>query len=247
MLRTPELQNLRTPEPALVLPHDPHDHALHLDLRGVDEHRQHRRVGWLESHAAVVAIELLQGDVRPADECNDHFAVLGRFPVLDDDEIAVADLLVDHRVAPDAQDVGFATANQIFGDGDHLVRGDGLDGNSGGDVAEHWQLDRAMPGSRREQFDRTAAVPGSTDEALLLEIGQVLVDRGERRKTETPADFFETRRVAMLLNELLQVVQNLALAFRQWLHEGALPEAYRRRLDTLRKEKAKINLKVRTA
>ncbi len=46
----------------------------------------------------------------------------------------------------------------------------------------------------------------------------MLVHRRERRQAEPAADFLETRRVAVLLNELLQVVENLALAFGEGLH-----------------------------
>ena len=67
--------------------------------------------------------------------------------------------------------------------------------------------------------------------ALLLQVGQVLVDRRERRQAEAPADLLEARRVAVLLDELLQVVEDLALALGQWLQAAG----------TIRKEKAKIN------
>ena len=46
----------------------------------------------------------------------------------------------------------------------------------------------------------------------------MLVDRGERRQIESPADFFQARRVAVLLDEFVEVVQNLALTFRERLH-----------------------------
>jgi hypothetical protein len=40
----------------------------------------------------------------------------------------------------------------------------------------------------------------------------MLVHGGERREAEAAADFLETWRVPVLLNEVLQVVENLALA-----------------------------------
>jgi hypothetical protein len=46
----------------------------------------------------------------------------------------------------------------------------------------------------------------------------VLVNGRERRKAEPSSDFLETRRVAMLLNEFLEVVQDLSLTLRKWLH-----------------------------
>ena len=68
-------------------------------------------------------------------------------------------------------------------------------------------------------LDRAAAIPGALDEALFLQIRQVLVHRGERRQAEAPADFFEARRVAVLLDELVQVVENFPLPFRERKHQ----------------------------
>ena len=98
------------------------------------------------------------------------------------------------------------------------VPGDGLDRHAGGDVAEQRQLDRAAAGAAGQQLHRAAAVPGALDEPLLLEVGQVLVDRGQRRQAEAAADFLQARRVAVLLDELVEVVENLALAFGERLH-----------------------------
>ncbi len=72
-----------------------------------------------------------------------------------------------------------------------------------------------------QQLHRPAAIPGAADEALLLQVGEVLVNRRERRKRETTADFLETRRVAVLLNELVEVIENLALTFRERLHQAS--------------------------
>ena len=56
------------------------------------------------------------------------------------------------------------------------------------------------------------------DEALLLQIRQVLVDSCERGQPESSTDFFQARGVAVLLDEVVQVIQNLALAFRERKH-----------------------------
>jgi hypothetical protein len=105
----------------------------------------HRRVGRLQPHLPVLAVELLQRDVGAAEQRDHHLAVVGRLPILDDDEVAVADLLVDHRVALDPQDVRVALADQRFGHGDRLVARDGLDGTAGRDVPEQRQLDARPP------------------------------------------------------------------------------------------------------
>ena len=49
----------------------------------------------------------------------------------------------------------------------------------------------------------------------------MLVNRRQRRQAEPPADFFEAWGVFVLLDEILKVVQNLALTFGQWLHRLA--------------------------
>jgi len=43
----------------------------------------------------------------------------------------------------------------------------------------------------------------------------VLVDSCERREIEAPADFLEARGIAVLLDELVQVIENLSLSFRE--------------------------------
>jgi hypothetical protein len=58
----------------------------------------------------------------------------------------------------------------------------------------------------------------------------MFVHRRKRRETEATADFFQARRVTVLLDEVVQVVQNLALAFGEWQHAR-----------TIRKGKAKVN------
>ena len=59
----------------------------------------------------------------------------------------------------------------------------------------------------------------------------MLVDRRERRQAESPPDLLQARRIAVLLDEIVEVVEDLALALRQWQH-GAR---------TIRKGKAKVN------
>jgi hypothetical protein len=50
----------------------------------------------------------------------------------------------------------------------------------------------------------------------------VLVDRGERGEVEAPPDFLEAGRIAMLLDELVEVIQDLALTFREGKHRRLL-------------------------
>src|ERR1035437_5004500 len=231
-------------KPASVLPHHADDDALDLHLIGLGEDGLHGGVGRLQTdHAARVAVELLERHVRPAKQRNHHLAVVGRLAILDHHVVAVADLLVDHRIAAHAQHVGVALADQIFGHRDRLVRRDRLNRQARGDVAEKRKLDGAPAGARRHHLDRPAAVPGPLDEAFFLQVGQMLVHRRERRKAESPSDFFQTWRVAVLLDELVQVVEDLALALGEWKHVR-WPSGESSAL-TIRKRKAKVKISVK--
>ena len=194
---------------------------------------------------ALLAIELLQRDVGAVEQRDHHLAVVGGAAILDDDVVAVADLLVDHRVALDAQDVGVALADEIFGHRDRFAADDRFDRPAGGDIAEQRQFDRAAAEARRDQLDRAAAVPGALDEALFLQVGEVLVDRGERREAEAAADFLEARRVAVLLDEIVEVVEDLPLAFGQWQHGAAL-YAKEKRKSTVRRSRLTFAFRARS-
>src|SRR5437667_6615689 len=205
--------------PGSILPHDAHHDTLHLHLLGIDENRLHRSVGRLQTNlAARVAIKLLERHIRASQQRNHHFPIVGGLAIFDADEIAVADLFVDHRIAANAQHVSVALADEVFGDRDRFVRGDRFDGQARGDKAQKRQLDGAAARPRRHHFHRTTAVPGSLDEAFLLKVRQVFVYRGERREPKATADLLEARRVAVLLDEFIEVIEDLALPFRERKH-----------------------------
>src|SRR4051794_10915617 len=70
---TPRLAPVTSAAPISVLPHHADDDALDLHLIGIDEDRLHRGVGRLQTDlVARVAVELLQRDVRAADQRNHH-------------------------------------------------------------------------------------------------------------------------------------------------------------------------------
>ncbi len=58
----------------------------------------------------------------------------------------------------------------------------------------------------------------------------MFVDRREGGEAELPADFLETRSIAVLLNELVEEIENFPLTFREWQHAR-----------TIDKGKAKVN------
>src|SRR5215467_14692129 len=107
----------------LILSHDADDDTLNLDVLRFDEDRLHRGVGRLQADlAAGIAVQLLQRDVGSPEKRDHHLAVVGRFSIFDHHEVAVANLLVDHRIAANAEDVSVALAGEILGNGDGFVR-----------------------------------------------------------------------------------------------------------------------------
>src|SRR5258705_3628229 len=202
----------------LILPHHTDDNPLHLDMIRIDHQRLHCRIGRLQAHAPVLPIELLQRDIRAAEECDNHFPVVGGFAVLDDDEFAIADVLVNHRIALDAQHIGVALARQRFRNGDGFAAGHRFNRRAGGDEAKKRELERATSCTRRHELDRSAPVPGAANKTFLLQVGQMLVDRRERRQVEATSDFLQAWRIAVVLNELVQVVEDFTLPFREREH-----------------------------
>src|SRR5688500_10230902 len=86
-----------------IFSHDTDDDALHLQLIWVDEEWLHGGVGGLEPDSAILSIQFLESDIGSTEKRHDGLAVLCRLPIFDDDEVTVADLLVDHGVSADAQ------------------------------------------------------------------------------------------------------------------------------------------------
>ena len=88
-------------------------------------------------------------------------------------------------------------------------------GRAGGDLAEQRDLAGGGGAAGRQHLDRAALVVGAADVALALEVGQVLVHRGQRLEAEPLGDLLEARRIALLQDVALQVRENFALALGQ--------------------------------
>src|SRR5262245_6583467 len=101
-------------------PDEPDHHALDLQLVLADEDRAHARVGGAQLDARAAAVVLLDGGVV-ADEGDDGLAVAGVALALDDDDVALADAVVDHAVADDLEGEVVVAAQQRVGDLDGLV------------------------------------------------------------------------------------------------------------------------------
>ena len=56
------------------------------------------------------------------------------------------------------------------------------------------------------------------------------MDGGKRRQAEAATDFLQARRIAVLLDEIVEVIEDFPLTLGQWQHAR-----------TIRKGKAKVN------
>ena len=177
--------------------------------------RIHRFVRRLQPNPPVaLAIKLLDRGGRAVDESNHHLPVVGGVLLVDDDEIPVADLLVDHRVSANPQDEVVSTSpHQILGNSDRLGGLDRLDRHAGGNCAE--ERERGGPGEhiRRHELDTATLVVGALDVAFALEVGEMLMNRRERVIVKLRRDLLEARRVPVLFGIGLEVSENFPLAF----------------------------------
>src|SRR2546430_17478243 len=73
------------------------------------------------------------------------------------------------------------------------------------------QLARAALTARRYDLDAATVVVSAADVALALQVGQVLVHRGERAKGEALRDLLETRRIPLGGDLPGDEIENLAL------------------------------------
>src|SRR3954463_13542889 len=162
--------------------------------------------------------------------------------LVDDDEIAIPDLLVDHRVAADAKDVMVATpADEILGNADRLGHLDRFDRHTCRDGSKQRQSGSTRKDLRRHELDSAALVVRALDVAFALEVCQMFVHRREGVIVKLRRDLLEAGRVAVLFGVGGEVSQYLALAFcerhipfRGWLNSGPVGRSYRTFAEFLR-------------
>ena len=142
---------------------DPDELALDPDV--VVELGRVGRVGRLEPDLVLLLEEALEGDGVLLDLGDDDVAVAGRGLRADEDEVAVGDVGLDHRVAADAEDVRVAARREDVRDGHRLRRVlVGLDRAAGRDLADDRQR-RALCGRRLRARARWSGPAGSRPSA----------------------------------------------------------------------------------
>ncbi len=195
----------------LVLAKYAEDAALDGDLGGGDDDGVHFCVGGLQADHAAFQIEAFEGGFGSSDEGDDDFSLAGGAGALDENVVAVDDVLVAHGFATNLEGEDFAIADDVA-EGDALRVFDGFNGEAGGDAAHEGQaVGGAGAAARGQNIERAAAVVGARDEALVLEVGDVLVDGGQRFEAEAPGDFLIGGGIAVALDETGDEVENLFL------------------------------------
>src|SRR5215203_1178767 len=84
----------------LVLADDSDDHALNQHVSFLEAHRLHGGVGRLKTDpSASLTVKLLDSSLAAVDESDYHLAILGGLLSMDDDDVSIRDVLVDHGCA----------------------------------------------------------------------------------------------------------------------------------------------------
>ena len=135
----------------------------------IAEDRLHRLVGGFEADPVAVPIDLLEGRLAVLVAHGHDLPVSGLFLLLDHHEIAVGDVLLDHRIAADHEGelvvgVGPVVERQL------VILLDRLDRLTGRDPADELQSLGAA-GHRRifQQLDRARHIRLAMDQPLLLQ------------------------------------------------------------------------------
>src|SRR5262249_24216826 len=183
-----------------VAPHQADHHSANGDVVRRLHYRLHRRVGRLQpNHPIRLAIELFDGRIAAADQRDDGLAVVGAVAALDDDVVAVANAVLDHRIALDPQAERVVAAHEILGHADSLAILDCLDRTARGNLAKQLKMgDQGLLRLGRD-LQRAAVIVLAGNETLELEIAEMLVNGRERREPEVLTDLGERRREAVLL------------------------------------------------
>src|SRR6185295_3157681 len=175
--------------------------ALDLDVARID--RLHGAARRLQPHAILLLEEALQRRAVVLEQRDDDVAVPGGALLLHDDEIAVVDVVVDHRLPANAQNERVATApGELAGDGHRFALVfERVDRLAGGDLPDdRRRYDAAAKCAGDGERPRTGGVFCET--AFLLELGEVVVDRRRRGEPDGLGDLAHCRRVTPLRDAL---------------------------------------------
>lgn len=191
------------------------EHTEHLALDGDtadgDVDGLHFAVGGLQADEIALPIEALEGGVCAIDQGNHNFALASGAGALNQDVVAGDDVFVAHGIALDFEGEDLAGANDVA-EGDGFGGFDSFDGLAGGDAAEQGQALHGLAGrALGDDVDGSTAVVGALQEALILQIRYVLMDRGEGAEAKASGDLLVGRGVAVAGGEAGEKVDDLFL------------------------------------
>jgi hypothetical protein len=155
------------------------DFALNADIARRSEDGSHLGVGGLEADHISLTVEALEGGVCTVDEGHDDLSLTGGAGSLDQDIVAGDDVLIPHGVAANLEGEDLAIADDV-GERDAFGGLDGLYRLASCNAAEEGEtVGSLFAGAGGEDIDGAAAVVSPLKQAFVLEIGDVLVDRGK--------------------------------------------------------------------
>ena len=122
----------------LVLSYDSNHHALDEYIPLMEPHWLHGGVGRLQANpSAWLAVELLDGCFASVDQGDNHLAIFGGLFAVDDDNVPVHDVLIDHRGALNPKPViGPSPGEHLLRDRDGFLMHQRLDGGAGCHLAQ---------------------------------------------------------------------------------------------------------------
>lgn len=181
-----------------VFSEDAEDLALNAHVGCCSVDRGHLLVRGLKADHGALAVKALEGGVSSVDQGDDDLALTSRAGTLDQDVVAIDDVFVSHRVAADFKGEDLAVTDDVA-QRDGLGGFDGFDGLARGDAAKQGQAVVAfLTDAGGQHVDRTAAIMRALEEALVLQIGDVLVNSRERVEAETGGDLLVGGGVSVL-------------------------------------------------
>jgi len=184
-----------------------HDPA---DLDAGDADGFHGGIGGLEPDAVLLKVVALEGGLFSGKDGDDSLSVVGLLASLDQDQVSVADGVLDHGVALYAQGVDLAAGGDQVAQAELFRVLDGLDRGTGGDPSE--DLDRAgVAGRLVGRLDGAAGVAFSSgDGTLAFELPHMTEDR-DLVHSELGGDLLVGGGDAVLLAEGLEEGEDVSL------------------------------------
>src|SRR5580704_2544052 len=212
------LPPVRKPGPdTLILPQHPNHPPLHFHRCRWHDDRLHGHIRRLQPDVLALTVKAFQRGIAGIDQRDDNVAVVRSLGFLHEHVIAVKDVFIlhgfpthlKHEHVLRAHEIRQRNGLRILHRFNRLTCGDASQqGQHQAGIHAHGLL---QPSLGRHQIDGAAAVIVAREQALLLQIRDVLVHGGQRIQVEPLANLLKRRRIAMLGHESRNKVVNFVL------------------------------------